>query len=292
MIAFCTSLRARPLSHNWAYHTWLLERTVDSMLAQAGDVRVVIGCHDVPDSPLTRDPRVHFERVTIGLPARTFDDMSVDKVIKHSVAARRALAEGCDYVIFNDADDLVSNRVGAFVAANPNANGWYSASQIFYTYGGRVARHSSIVPPRSGPFVVVRRDLIEFNSPPFAGEWLSIVQSGGELEYLSLLARHQLPVCTLAAAGHGYYTTLMGRTGRALAPMPFPANLVINHPDSMSTSGGRHGYSAISMVGSLRRSIKWLPTLRRSGAAMMAEYHVPPDSDIPPAYRGGSVFWR
>ena len=34
MLTFIISMRARALSKNWAHHTWLLERTVDSILAQ------------------------------------------------------------------------------------------------------------------------------------------------------------------------------------------------------------------------------------------------------------------
>jgi hypothetical protein len=292
VIAFCTSLRARALSHDWAYHTWLLERTVDSMLAQGDQIQVVIGCHDIPDSVLASDNRVHFEQVSIPPPARTGEAMTVDKVIKHSVAATRALQLGCEYVVFNDADDLVSDRVGPFIASHRGANGWYSASQLFYAYGGRLVRRSSIVPPRSGPFVAVRRDLIAFDRPPFSGEWLKIVESGGEFHYLSLLARHNVAVCTLAGAGHGYYPTLMERTGHPLAPLPFPANLVINHADSMSSTGWQHGYASLSKLGSLRRSVRWLPTLRAATSGMLREYRVPPSEAIPAEYRNGSVFWR
>lgn len=292
MIAFCTSLRARALANDWPYHVWLLERTVDSMLAQAGDVRVIIGCHDVPETRLAGDRRVRFETVPIPVPSRSNDEMLVDKVIKHSIAAKRALEDGCDYVIFNDADDLVSNRVGALVASSAGANGWYSASQLFYAYGGRLLRRSDIIPPNSGPFVIVRADLIQFDAPPFSGEWVSLVESGGEREYLEMLARHQRPVCTLAAAGLGHYVTLMTRLGHPLAALPFPANLVINHQDSMSTTGGRNGYPVISTLGRLRRSVKWLPTIKLATSGIKTEYQVPPLRDIPAAYRGGSVFWR
>src|SRR5688572_31190757 len=151
MIAFCTSLRARALSRDWAHHTWLLDTTIHSMLAQQkGEVRVVVGCHDIPDTRWASDPRVRFEPVTIAHPARTFDDMSVDKVIKHSVAARWAIANGASYVAFNDADDLVSNRIGSLPMPSDGA-GWYSSSQRFFTYGGSLSRLMQVPPPRSGP---------------------------------------------------------------------------------------------------------------------------------------------
>lgn len=288
------------MAKDWTYHVWLLQQTVTSMLAQtAADVQVIVGCHDVPEGELRSHPRVHFECVSIDLPVRTID-MSVDKVMKHSVAARRAIAAGATHVIFNDADDLVSNRVGKVSLAEPSCNGWYSATQRFFVYGGTVSRLISIPQPRSGPFVMVRSDLLQFNSEPFSGAWVDIVvgrdepaAGRGEHEYLELLARHRQPVCTLAAVGHNHYLTLMERLSRPLRPLPFPANLVINHPDSMSTAGGPYGYQPLSKLGYAKRSVRWLPTIRIVTPAMRREFMIPPKSAIPTQFRGGaSVFWR
>ena len=87
--------------------------------------------------------------------------MVADKVLKLSATARWVVARGeADYIAFNDADDLVSDRIGAFVEANPGANGWYTASQRFYTYGGRLMRLQRIGGGAAGPCVIVRRDLL------------------------------------------------------------------------------------------------------------------------------------
>jgi len=281
------------MSKDWAYHVWLLERTVASMLAQTADeVQVVVGCHDVPSGPLQSQPQVHFERVSIELPARTFDDMSVDKVLKHSVAARWAIANGADRIAFNDADDLVSNRIGSLPMPSAGA-GWYSSSQRLFTYGGSLSRLMQVPHPRSGPFVLLRSDALQFDAPPFSGEWVAIVEGGGEHDYLRLLARHRQAVCTLAAVGHAHYVTFMSRIGQPLQPLPFPANLVINHPDSMSTAGGVNGYPVMSALGRLKRSLRWVPTLRVATPAIRREFHVPPGGQIPAPYRGvASVFWR
>lgn len=294
MIAFCTSLRARALSRDWAHHTWLLDATIASMLGQCGvEVCVIVGCHDVPDSRWLGDPRVLFEPVTIEHPARTFDDMSVDKVIKHSAAARKAAALGASYVVFNDADDLVSNRLGGHVADHPGAPGWFSGEYWLHTYGGWFVRLVDIHSPKAGPCVIIRTDLLQFDSPPYSGVWVSLVEGGDEHEYLQLLARHRVPVCTIAAAGHWHYTTLMAKLGSPLEPLPFPSNLVINHGDSMSTTGGRHGFPMISQLAAVKRSLVLMPTLRWASPALKREYHVPPLQSIPASSRGsGSVFWR
>jgi hypothetical protein len=219
--------------------------------------------------------------------------MSVDKVVKHSVAARWAIAQGADYVAFNDADDLVSDRIGGHVVANRGANGWYTQSQWLYSYGGYFARLVDIATPKSGPCVIVRSDLLQFDSPPYSGAWVDLVKGGDELEYLELLARHGVPVCTLAAAGHWHYTTLMAQLSHPWQSLPFPGNLVINHGDSMSTAGGRHGFQVLSHLAAMRRFLGLLPLLRRASASLKREYHVPSADAIPPSSRGnGSVFWR
>ncbi len=295
MIAFCTSFRARALASDWAYHTWLLERVVHSMLSQTrGDAQVVVGCHDIPDSPLRNDPRVHFLPIEARIPARDFDDMVSDKVLKLSAAARWVVARGeADYIAFNDADDLVSDRIGAFVEANPGGNGWCTTSQRFYTYGGRLMRLQRIGGGAAGPCVIVRRDLLTFGTPPFSGPWVDLVRDGGEDRYLEYLSRHRREVCELAAVGLGHYRGFMAARGQPLAPLPFAANVVINHKDSMSTAGSRHGFPLISTLGSLKRSLKWLPSLRPATASVRSEFHIPTTSEIPHAYRGGaSVFWR
>ncbi len=294
-IAFCTSFRARALANDWAYHTWLLERVAQSMLSQTrGEAQVVVGCHDIPDSPLRNDPRVHFLPIDAQIPDRNFDDMVADKVLKLSAAARWVLARGeADYIAFNDADDLVSDRIGAFVEANPGGNGWYTTSQRFYTYGGHLMRLQRIGGGAAGPCVMVRRDLLSFASPPFGGPWVDLVRGGGEDRYLECLSRHRREVCELAAVGLGHYRAFMAARGQPLAPLPFAANVVINHKDSVSTTGSMHGYQRLSSLRSLRRSLKWVPSLRLATPSVRDEFHIPATREIPAAYRGGaSVFWR
>ncbi len=296
MIAFCTSFRARALANDWPYHIWLLERVVHSMLAQTrGEVQVVVGCHDVPESPALRaDPRVTFLPIDAQIPHRNFDDMVADKVLKLSASARSVISRGeADYVAFNDADDLVSDRIGEFVEANRGGNGWYATSQRFYTYGGRLMRLQKIGGGAAGPCVVVRRDLLTFGHPPFSGPWFDLVHGGGEDRYLECLSRHRREVCELAAAGLGHYRAFMSAIGHPLAPLPFAANVVINHKDSVSTTGSTHGYQLMSSLGSLKRSLRWMPSLRLATPAVRQEFHIPATREIPDTYRGGaSVFWR
>ena len=303
MIAFVTSFRARALAQDWNYHVWLLERTMLSMLAQSGGkCHVVVACHEVPDISLARDPRVQFLSVGFKPPARNNDDMCVDKVLKLTVGARWALARGFEYVVFSDADDLMSNRIGGYVDAHRGENGWYCASEMFYTYGGSLLRYFDIPGMSAGPCVIIRSDLLSFESPPFSGAWTDILVSGGESNYLDLLNRRGEDVNVVAAIGLGHYRRLMSDAGHALEPLPFPANVVINHRDSTSfVAGGIGSYYQAGPPRSVFRQflsrtkqrLSWLPTLRYATPSLRQEFLIPANCDIPIQYRvAGSIFWR
>jgi len=96
MLTFIVSMRARALSKDWAHHTRLLERTVDSLLAQTNpNFEIVIACHDVPQIAQATHPKVHMLPVSIPIPQRTFDDMCADKVLKLSKGVEWAIPRGC-----------------------------------------------------------------------------------------------------------------------------------------------------------------------------------------------------
>jgi len=120
MLTFIISMRARALSQDWGYHTWLLERTLDSILAQTNpEFDVVVVCHDIPEIPQAKHAAVHMLKVDFPLPRRENSDMTVDKVLKISRGVEWAIARGSDYVMYVDADDLVSRHLSEFVATHP-----------------------------------------------------------------------------------------------------------------------------------------------------------------------------
>src|SRR5207248_11018267 len=105
ILTFIISMRARALAQDWDYHTWLLECTLDSILAQTNpEFNVVVACHDIPEFPQAKNPAVHMLQVQYQLPQRNFEDMLVDKVLKLTSGVDWAIARGSDYVMFVDAD--------------------------------------------------------------------------------------------------------------------------------------------------------------------------------------------
>jgi hypothetical protein len=295
MIAFLTSFRARALAREWDRHVLLLNRAIGSMLSQTrGECCAVVACHDLPESRYRDHSRVHFISVDFAPPERNNDDMCVDKVLKLSAGAKWAIDRGCEYIVFSDADDLVSNRIGAYVDDHRGENGWCCSSEIFYTLGGRLARFFRMQAPAAGPCVIVRADLLQFAFPPFAGHWADLIRAGGEDHYLKLLERRAARVNTLAAVGHNHYLTLMKLEGHPLRSLPFPGNVVINHNDSMSfVEGGAGSFQPLSLRTRAKRFLQFLPSMRLMSPSLRSEFSVPSNKEIPRAYRNaGSVFWR
>lgn len=216
MLAFVTSIRARALAHDWAYHVRLLDRTVASLLAQTDpNIRVVVVGHDRPEMA-SADPRIHFIGVDIPLPKRDFDDMTTDKGLKIAIGADWAIAQGCQFVMFADADDLVSRRLAAFALQRPEANGWYIKEGYSHQYGQPWVTRSRNHDQTCGTCAIVRADRLEFvNDPGFRGGRVTSFSFG---------------------RGHADFRDVMANAGHPLAPLPFPGSIYIKHPDSIVTT--------------------------------------------------------
>lgn len=264
MLTFIVSMRARALSNNWGYHTRLLEKTVNSLLAQT-DPRfdVVIVCHDVPEIP--PHPKVHMLPVTFPFPPRrTFDEMCIDKVLKISAGIDWAVARGSDFVMFVDADDLLSRRLSGFVAEHPCANGWYFYDGFVHRYGERWVRTHAPHHLICGTGAIVRTNLLRSAPSEFCR---------GEMAN------------TLANAGHDFYISHLAEQGTPIERLPFAGAVYILHADSTSEVPGGSGYrlgGAADHRPLWRRTLSWtkqaalrLLTLRPITPAMRAEFTIP-----------------
>ncbi len=290
MIGFATSFRARALASDWGAHCWLLDRTLTSMLAVEGST-IVVGCHDIPETSLSTNPRVAFLPVAAPIPNRTNDDMCVDKVLKVSAAIQRLKESGVRYIGLCDADDLVSRRVGSFVIQHAGGAGWFANGSLVFAYGGQWMRQIPLAPQTSGSFAIIRSDLLDLVRPPFAGAWVEQLLRDGDRDYLAALAARNMAVSPLVAAGHTHYRRLLALGGHDLAPLPFPAHLQINHVDSLSgIQGGIGAFSRPSLGTILRNARRWLPTLRLMSRAIKQEFGVL--DEVPHANAGASLFWR
>jgi hypothetical protein len=279
MLGIITCLRARALARDWAYHVWLLERTLNSMVAQTNrEFKVIVVCHEIPHLPLLKGSMIDFLSVDFPPPVRTNDDMCVDKVLKLTAGIDSAIAAGCDYIMFADGDDLVSRRLSQFVAENNGKNGWYCGTQYIYRYGMRWVRKSTSRCMEAGPFIIIRSDLLRFAlDPMYRGQRVN----------------------TLAAIGHTEYRKLLIAQGNPVEPLPFPGIVYILHEDATSQVPGLIGSDVSASLpkrsglrralGHLKRNAQKIPDLRPLTTAMRLEFTVPSADQIPAAYRNSSV---
>lgn len=253
MLTFVTSLRARALASNWPYHVALLDRMLASCLAQTDrDVRVVVVCHDRP-ALRTRDPRVHVIEVSFPPPARTFDDMTTDKVLKVSAGAEWAVSQGSRFVMYTDADDLISRRLAAYAAAHPDANGWYFSDGFSHQYGRPWMMRSPNHHLTCGTCAIVRSDLLRFGVDPG--------YRGGRVE-------------TLAAIGHTNYLGYLAGLGHPLEPLPFAGSIYVMHPDSVITTLPAAERSLRARLRQARRSVRRARLVRPLTPALAREFSI------------------
>ena len=264
MLTFIISMRARALSKDWSHHTQLLEWTVDSILAQTDPrFEVVVVCHDVPDIP--PHPKVHMLPVAFPPPPRrNNDDMCVDKVLKVSAGVDWAVARGADFVMFVDADDLVSRRLSAFVAQHPAANGWYFHDGFVHRYGERWLRSHAPHHLICGTGVIVRTRLLRSAPSEFCRGAVAN---------------------TLANAGIDFYLPHLAEQGTPIERLPFPGAVYVLHPDSTSEVPGGAGYRLggaadlrplwLRALSRAKRVAIQLPTLRLITPRLRAEFTIP-----------------
>lgn len=239
-LAFVTSLRAKAMAADWPMHVRLLDRMLASCLAQTNpDVAVVIVGNDRPEIA-TRDPRVHFIQVDVPLPKREFNDLTVDKVLKVTVGAEWAIAQKFRFLMYADADDLISRRLSAFVADHQDGTGWYFTDGYSHRYGQPFVMRSPDHHLTCGTCAIFRTEALSFAHDP---------------EY-----RNQR-VETVAAIGHTNYVPFLAQRGYPLAPLPFPGSIYLQHADSIATTSEMP--SGLDIRGRLRRIKQSAVRLRR-----------------------------
>lgn len=296
-LAIITTLRARSTASDWDHHVWLLQRTLDSLLALTDlEFSIIIVCHEVPDVPQLNHPRVQAITVNFAPPARINDEMCSDKALKLTAGIDWALREKPDYVMFIDADDLSSNRLGPFIRAHSGSDGWYGSVEYHYRYGGHWLWRRDLPASVSSAYIIVRANALCFaEGPVYTGRWFEMIAARGNEHYLQALRTRGPRVNTLAAVGHTDYVELLATENCLVKPLPFPANTVILHDDSTSSIPGGEGSR---VDGHVRQHPEWrrklscckqlirrLPAMRYLTPELRAEFCIPVPETIPVAYR-------
>lgn len=271
MLAFVTSLRARALAKDWIHITWLLERCLDSVLAQSSpSFRVYVACHERPEAKQANDPRLRFISMDLPIPKRTFEDMLIDKVLKISKGAEVAVKDGCDFLMYFDADDLVSRRLCSFVHDTPQSpDGWYFQKGYAYRHGARWLHRQQNHHMLCGTCNIVRSEALEFETQGY--------YRGERVE-------------RLAAAGHNKLIENLQSKGRVAQPLPFPGSVYIQHGDSTVTVQDHASAPDAKptwrrLAGSIKHTLREALRSRPLTEALRSEFSILNPSDVPPQHR-------
>lgn len=124
MFYFAIPLRSKKSSKNWMQVEKLFNDTIRSIYNQTNkNFKIIVACHDVPRMSVDIDERLEFITVDFPTPSTTNEQMT-DKGYKKIYAMKRIKELGAGYVMFLDADDLVSNRLVDFTYSNNDKLGW------------------------------------------------------------------------------------------------------------------------------------------------------------------------
>ncbi len=229
MLYFVIPLRDRSTTADWPGVCRLLERTLASAAGQldpawrilvAGHsrpegIRIPQGCEflPMPFPPPDLDPQISVES--------RMQRMRSDKGHKLLHGLARVRAEKGAYVMFLDADDLVSNRLAGYVAAHAGANGWYidrgyrldeqPRQMLFWRYGFY---------KECGSSYLIRADLAPFPE-----------RLDDSLDFSDYFVRRYVV--------HAYIRADLARRGTPLAPLPFYGAIYTFNRRNMFAAGQR-----------------------------------------------------
>lgn len=169
---FVIPLRSAATTEDWSAVQTCLSHTLRSVGNQVGGrFRCLVICHEPPEQitipafcELIRAP---FKAPVIDLAdvqsERTLFDMRTDKGRKILLGLSIAKEEANSFVMFLDADDLISNRLAGFVSSNSESNGWY----IDFGYRWNCEMPNVIFPRRGfyrecGSSLIIKSNLAPF----------------------------------------------------------------------------------------------------------------------------------
>jgi hypothetical protein len=218
---FGIPLRSKASSRNWLRVCELFRSTLSSILNQTnGDFGVIVACHDVPSVANMTDPRVEVLICAAKVPVNLNEQMT-DKHLKRRMIAAKLKRLGGGYLMSVDGDDLVSNRIVAFVERDRNPYGY--------------------IINRGYEFDCVTKRVLP------APRFNRLCGSSGifhfEAHHLPDSANDPSETLSDYFRNHTEWSTVANNLGRPLKMLPFRgAMYVTNHGDNHSTQAGNVGW--------------------------------------------------
>lgn len=254
MMYFLIPLMSKGAAKDWDTVSTLFNRTLWSCYNQTDpDFKVLVACHEIPELTHSYDRRVEFIQVNekdAPIPVTPKEKM-VDKGYKTHTLAMRLRELGGGYAMMVDADDLVSNRIAAYINKHPNQNGFYVKTGYVYFMGDDFMR----VMPKfsSGSCCIVNYGISDLPS-----------------EYPAVMTDNNDDNEWIVRKNHGGVARACKEMGRPLAPLPFKgAVYVLGTGENHSLCGKTSKYQT-----KLREVIQMFTVKRKIGGGLQKEFSI------------------
>ena len=170
MFIFITTLRHPKNSISYKRVETLLERTVKSVCNQTNrNFRFIVVGNQLPQFPSVPS-EMDFVRVDFKPPSALkgskldINDCRTDKATKYFIGLLHARQYNPEYVMFLDADDVVSNKITEYANSHPDRNGWLIDKGYIYGDGGVLIRWTKEFHMKCGTSRIVNWKLLNVPS--------------------------------------------------------------------------------------------------------------------------------
>lgn len=232
-LTFVIPLRAKSPESDWKLVSRLCIRTIESCLLNPADgIKVLVVGHDKPDGiEFIKDKRFEFLHATSDRPEQHYGPSGMqDKWRKLSRGLIKLSESPPDYIMFVDADDLVSQRIFTHLRDKKPKNG------LILRKGYRYRDQS----------IWIFKDDGDFNCGTNA------VIATDAIYMPSNLTRDELRKCIALAVGHMEIAAAMEKNGTPLSLAPFPAAVYVRHEAQHSVNGFKATWTFKSLFSSVK----------------------------------------
>jgi hypothetical protein len=222
-VFFSIPLAAKRDEAGWEIACRLLRHTLGSILGQTDpEFEIVITGHDRPPIEELDDTRVSFLHAPFA-PPRDQSAFLADKGRKRRHNARHIRARGGGYIVFMDADDLVSRHLVKYIRAFGHPHGYiFKRGYVLDYQSGAI-----------GPIPGARQGAFD----QYCGSCAAIHFSPQEIGVTDAVQRLSLYG---QFRNHTKWEEIAARIGRPLHPVPFPVAIyVLNTSQNISAAGRR-----------------------------------------------------
>lgn len=171
MITFIIPVKSKRVSASWESFSKIFERTLRSVTNQTSqNFKVLVVCHEKPETNFVH-PNVEYIHVDFDPPQLATAPKEKHDGLKEEDKSRKILAgvahsekRGTNYLMVVDADDLISNKIAAFVEKNSNTgtNGWYFRKGYIYREGAKyISLNKENFNTLCGTCIIIKATLIK-----------------------------------------------------------------------------------------------------------------------------------